>query len=149
MKKTQKIQDVKKPSREDIVVLKNQLARALADYDNLRKRIERERGDFEKLANLRLVIKLLPVMDALRQAQEHLHDPGLAITISGFEETLKAEGIEEIKAKKGDDFDSSLHEAVDVIEDGKDSGKIVNVALTGWKMDSGPVVRHAKFIVSK
>ena len=43
--------------------LKAQLVRALADYDNLRKRVEREKEEFEKLANLKLVIRLLPVLD--------------------------------------------------------------------------------------
>ena len=95
--------------------LKDQLARALADYDNLRKRVDREREDFEKVANVKLTIRLLPVLDILREAQKHLGDPGIAITITQFEDALKGEGIEEIKVTAGDEFNPQLHEAVEVV----------------------------------
>ena len=61
-----------KVKTEETDVLKNQLARALADYDNLRKRIEREKEDLEKLAGLKLILRILPILDNLRAAQNHL-----------------------------------------------------------------------------
>lgn len=124
--------------------LKNQLARALADYDNLRKRVEREREDFEKVANLKLAIRLLPVLDVLRQAQKHLNDPGIALTVSEFENALKEEGIEEIKVAAGDEFNPQLHEAVEVVKDGKGKGKVKEAVLSGWRFSQGPVIRHVR-----
>jgi molecular chaperone GrpE len=124
--------------------LKNQLARALADYDNLRKRIEREKEDLEKLASLKLILRLLPLLDNLRAAQNHLKDAGLAITIGELENLLKDEGIEEIKPNKGDNFDHNLHEVTEVVENCKEENKIEEVVLSGWKFKEGIVIRHAK-----
>jgi len=129
--------------------LKNQLARALADYDNLVKRVEREKYEFEKKANLKLAIRLLPVLDILKQAQKHLEDPGIAITIAQFEDALKSEDIEEIKVALGDNFDPQLHEAVEVVEEGKGKGRIKEIVMSGWKFDGGSVIRHARVKVSK
>lgn len=133
--------------------LKGQLARALADYDNLRKRVEREREEFGKLANLRLVARFLPVFDMLEGAQKHLADSGLAITIERFVKVLKDEGFEKIEVAPGDEFDEEFHEAVEVVDKKskgkKGEGKISEVILTGWKLIDGPIIRPAKVKVFK
>ncbi len=129
--------------------LKNQLVRALADYDNLRKRIEREKEDLEKLAGLKFILRFLPILDNLRVAQNHLKDAGLAITISEFENIIKDEGIEEIRPNKGDEFDHNLHEVTEVVENCKEENKIEEVVLCGWKFKEGVVIRHAKVKVGK
>ncbi|MCL4382880.1 nucleotide exchange factor GrpE [Patescibacteria group bacterium] len=128
--------------------LKNQLARALADYDNFRKRVERERELNEKLANLKFILKLLPVLDMLKDAQRHLKDKGIELTIKTFGETLDAEGIEEIVTEAGDEFDPSMHEVTEVIP-GTDENKISEVMLSGYRYKEGPVIRHAKVKVIK
>lgn len=122
--------------------LKNQLARALADYDNLKKRTEIERGQFIKIANLGLVARLLPVLDMLDSAQVHLKDSGLAIAIKEFQATLSETGVEEIETKTGDKFDEKIHEAVET-GPGK-TGQIVEVVQKGYRMKDGPVVRHVR-----
>ena len=132
----------------EVLILKNQLARALADYQNLVKRVEKEKEQFEKFSNLRLVLKLLPVLDILRQAQVHTKDPGIAITIKEFEEALKTEGIEEVNVKEGDKFDPEAHEVVEVVP-GKDNNNISEVVLSGWRFTDGPVIRHAKVKVTQ
>lgn len=144
MKKAIKI----KKAGEETLVLRNQLARAMADYQNLVKRVEGEKAQFEKFSNLRLILKLLPVLDILRQAQVHIKDPGIAITIKGFEEALKGEGIEELEVNEGVAFDPDLHEVVEVVS-GKDNNMISEVVLSGWKFTGGPVIRHAKVKVTK
>jgi len=142
-----------KKSDGEVELLKNQLARVLADYDNLTKRVEREREEFGKLANARLIIKLLSVYDMLEGAQSHLKDSGLAITIEEFVKVLEDEEFEKIKTNVGDKFDEEIHEAVEVIvppADGKDkAGTIAEVILTGWKVKEGPVVRPVKVKVYK
>jgi molecular chaperone GrpE len=131
------------------VSLKNQLVRALADYDNLRKRIEREKEDLENLASLKLILRILPILDNLRAAQNHLKDAGLSITIGEFENLLKDEGIEEIKANKGDLFDHNLHEVTEVVENCQEENRIEEVVLSGWRFKDGIVIRHAKVKVGK
>ncbi|MBI4157764.1 nucleotide exchange factor GrpE, partial [Candidatus Woesebacteria bacterium] len=125
------------------IQLRGQLARALADYQNLAKRVESEKAEFEKISNLRLVVKLLPVLDILKQAQIHLKDQGVAITIKEFEDALKQEGIEELKVSPGDEFDPDAHEVVEVVP-GKDNNMISELVLSGWKFVNGPVIRHAR-----
>lgn len=143
----------KKISDRSYKELKNQLVRALADYDNLRKRVEREREEFGKLANLTLVARLLPVYDMLEGAQKHLADSGLAITIEEFKKVLKDEGIERIRVKIGDKFDEEVHEAVEVEDppaggSGKE-GKITKLILSGWRVVDGPIIRPVKVKVGK
>jgi len=66
---------------KELESVKTMLARALADYDNLNKRVDRERQDLIKIASVGVIIKLLPVIDNLESAQVHLKDQGLAISI--------------------------------------------------------------------
>ena len=137
-------------SKEEISVeqLKNQLARMLADYDNLRKRVDSERETWIAFSSERIIIKILPILDALEAAQEHLKDQGLAIVISEYRKVLQEEGIEEIKPKAGDGFNNNYHEAVESVSTKgsgvKDRGKIAELVLTGWRYNNGRVIRHAK-----
>ena len=126
--------------------LEQQLARALADYDNLRKRFLKESEEYEKKANLRLIAKLLPIYDMLENAYKHVNDSGIAITLEEFKRTLSEEGIEQIKLDKDFQFDEQLHEAVEVVEnnDSNKAGKIANILLSGWRLTNGQVVRPAK-----
>lgn len=137
-----------KKENEEIEQLKNQLARALADYDNLRKRIERERLDIEKVVSLGLIIKMLSVLDTLESAQKHLQDQGLAITINEFKKVLDEEGLEEIRPEKGEKFDHNVHEAIESVQasgpEGGKKGEVTELVLPGWKFTDGYVVRVAK-----
>lgn len=133
---------MKKIKKAETDELKNQLARALADYDNLNKRVEREKQDLETLCSFKIILKLLPILDNLRASLVHLKDPGLAIALKDFEEVLKSEGIEEIKVEKGTAFNHNLYEAVEMVPG--EEGKVVEQILSGWKYVGGPVIRHAK-----
>lgn len=134
---------VKDKNKKQIEELKDQLARALADYDNLRKRTEAEREIWVKFAAQNIVAKLLPVLDTLESAQNHLKDQGLAIAISQFKDVLREEGVEEVSPEKGDEFNPEIHEAVESI-DGGERGRIAEKVLSGWKFKDGPVIRVAK-----
>ena len=137
-----------KTNKKELEKVKNQLMRALADYDNLRKRIEREREEFEKIASVKFAAKMLTVFDMIEEAQKHLKDSGIALTLEEFKKILEEEGIEKIQMGQGDKFDEEICEAVEVVKNGKD-GKIVEVVLTGWKFSDGPVIRPIKVKVSK
>ena len=128
--------------------LKGQLARALADYDNLVKRIDRERNEVKKLISLSLILKLLTVLDGLKTAQEHLKDQGLAISIVEFQKVLSEEGLTEINPEVGSEFDENTMEAIEVV-DGESNNMISRIALVGYKFNDGTIVRHAKVVVTK
>lgn len=129
--------------------LRNQLARALADYDNLRKRVEKEKQESEKRAGKRLFENILPAIDMFFDCQKHLGDSGLSIALDTLVSSLKDFGIEKIDAKKGEIFDEEFHEAVESVrlKDKKDKEIIENV-LTGWKFEDNSVIRYAKVKVN-
>jgi molecular chaperone GrpE len=135
--------DKGKEKSSEADILRNQLVRALADYDNLRKRVEREKEEVGRVVSLGLILRLLAVLDILESAQNHLKDQGLAIAITEFKKVLAEEGLEEIRPKPGDKFDPNVHEAIESV-DGKDMGKIAELILPGWKFRDGKVVRVAK-----
>ena len=129
-------------------VLKDQLARALADYDNLRKRVEIEKDFWLKFSAERVIIKLLPILDSLESALGHLKDRGLAIGIGEFKKVFYEEGLEEISPQKGDLFDPNVHEVLELVGNGK-KGQVAETVLSGWRFKNGPVVRVAKVKVFK
>ena len=133
---------------QELESVRGMLARALADYDNLSKRTERERQDLGKIASLSIVVKLLPVLDGLESAQEHLKDQGLAITLGEFKKILSEEGLNEIRPKVGEEFNENEMEAIEVVAGASDN-KVTEVVLTGWKFNDGTVIRHAKVKVSR
>lgn len=142
---------MKKTKKEslEINILKSQLARALADYDNLRKRTDEEKNTWIKFATQKFIQNLFPILDTFEAAQNHLKDSGLAIAIMQFKDAIKSEGLEEIMPKLGEKFDENLHEVVEVVENEKKDGLIAEVVLPGWKFMDGNVIRHARVKVYK
>lgn len=144
-KKTKEVKKEKKLS--EVEELKNQVARALADYDNLRKRVEAEKESWETIAASKVALKLLPIFDMLGDAQKHLQDSGLEIVLREFRETLLGLGVEEIKVKPGDEFDPLLEEVVETVKGGK-ANTISEVVQSGWKIKNEAfIIRPAKVIV--
>ncbi|MBU1104680.1 MAG: nucleotide exchange factor GrpE [Patescibacteria group bacterium] len=119
--------------------------RALADYKNLEKRVTEEKTEFAKYALSNFLRELLPILDNLEKAQEHLKDEGLQLVITNFKELLKQEGVETIEAE-GDNFDPRHHEAVELAKG--EENKILKVLETGYKLRSR-ILRPAKVIVGK
>lgn len=126
--------------------LENQLKRALADYQNLERRVEEERKLLSTLSSAILIEKFLPVLDNLENAQAHLNDQGLEIVIKQFKDVLTSEGVEEIQAE-GQQFDPKLHEATEV-QEGQNDNMIVKVTRKGYKLND-KVIRPAQVTVER
>ena len=139
---------------EELETVKGMLVRALADYDNLSKRVDRERRDLGKIVSIGVIIKLLPVLDNLESAQVHLQDQGLAISIVEFKKVLNEEGLIEIRPKVGDEFNEQTMEAIEVVKGGSNN-RVSEVVLAGWRdggssmQSDGTIVRHVKVKVTK
>lgn len=96
-----------------------QLAQIRADYENLRKRIERERREYEEHANSTLVARLLPVLDNFERALAVLPGgetdaafrQGVQLIYKHLRDELRREGLQTIEAA-GRPFDPSVHDAV-------------------------------------
>ncbi|MBI2590911.1 MAG: nucleotide exchange factor GrpE [Candidatus Blackburnbacteria bacterium] len=124
------------------------LARVLADYQNLVKRVDRERIEIYTRASKNIIEELIPVLDLLGRAQSQLQDPGLEMAIGQFRQVLGRHGVEAIETKEGMQFDANLHEAVETVEGGE-TGAIAQIAQAGYKWKDGMVLRPVKVTVYK
>lgn len=138
---------------QEIIILKqlaeenkNKYLRALADYQNLEKRISEERFELMKMANKNLLVKILPFLDNLEKAEVFIKDQGLKISKEHFLQILKETGLEEINILNKD-FDPVLAEAIDIVP-GKEENKIVEVLRKGYKFED-KIIRVAQVKVSK
>ena len=125
--------------------LENQLKRALADYQNLEKRIAEEKSIWLKVANKNLLLKLLPGLDSLILADQHTQDEGVKISIKHFLDILEFEGVKKIETV-GRDFDPNLMEAIGTTQG--DEGKVIEEARSGYMLFD-TILRPAQVIVGK
>jgi len=120
--------------------LENDLRRALADYANLEKRVNREKAAFAKFANAVLIEKVLAALDGLERAEKHLQDKGLTLALGQLKTALLSEGVEEIEVK-GKEFNVNEMDCVEVIEGKKN--RVAEIVNKGYKLN-GRVLRPAK-----
>ena len=93
--------------------------RAQADFINYKRRMEQERGEFNKFANAALILSLLPVLDDLERAFDSIPPrlaklewvDGIRLIERKLRSSLEAQGLTQIKAL-GEPFDPRIHEAV-------------------------------------
>jgi molecular chaperone GrpE len=125
--------------------LENQLKRALADYQNLEKRIAEEKNIWIKVANKNLLLKLLPGLDSLILADRHTQDEGVKLSIKHFLNILENEGVKKIETV-GKDFDPNLMEAVGTVQG--EENKVIEEARSGYMLFD-LVLRPAQVIVGR
>ncbi|MBL0077101.1 MAG: nucleotide exchange factor GrpE [Rhodocyclaceae bacterium] len=125
---------------------KNKLLRALADYHNLEKRVADERQEFGRRAVQNFILRILPFLDNLEQAEVFVKDKGLEIVKASFLELLEKEGLKRIDVLNKD-YDMHVAEAVDLVEGEKDN-VMVEVVRNGYEFN-GQIVRPAQVKVSK
>lgn len=150
---------------EDIETLKQALAearakaeanlagwqRAQADFINYKRRSEQEREEVTKLANIILVLNLLPILDDLERAlaslPPHLSKlswvDGIKLIENKLWATLEAQGLSPIKAL-GEPFDPQLHEAVR--QDKGKEGIVIEEVQKGYRIDNR-VIRPTMVVV--
>jgi molecular chaperone GrpE len=114
--------------------------RKLAEFDNFRKRVEREREENRLAGVEEMVRELLPVLDNFDRALQHAEDDsgaflqGIEMIAKQLWDTLERRGVAEVNPV-GQPFDPELHEAVQRIEDGKHPpGTVAWVMLKGYTL---------------
>lgn len=127
------------------IELTNQLKRALADYQNLKKRVETDRSEFVKYAASTLILNLLTVLDDLERSASHLQDQGLSLTIDKFKAVLQAEGLTETPVLNIP-FNPETAECAELIDGPKDI--VVEIINKGYQL-GGQVLRPARVKVGK
>ena len=123
------------------------LLRTAAEFDNYKKRTEREKSGVAEYARASIIKQLLPILDNIdRAAGADKESPdyikGIELIVKQFEGLSEKLGIEEI-AKQGDAFDPNLHEAVMHIEDEALGENVIAEVLQKGYKTGDTIIRHA------
>ncbi len=127
--------------------------RAAADYQNLKRRGEKEREEYGRLATAALVINVLPLLDDLERALQSVDVrlagltwvDGIRLIYRKFQAVMEVVGLTEIKTE-GETFDPNVHEAV-MYGEGEE-GKVVAEVQKGYRLGDR-VIRPAMVVVGK
>lgn len=120
----------------------NQL-RSFADYQNLVKRVEKEKQDWVRFASEGLLLRLLDLADNLDRATIFVQDKGLQMVYMQLQQLLKEYGVKEIDVL-GKEFDPNLMECMDKAKG--EPNKVLEVKLKGYLLHDR-ILRPAKVIV--
>lgn len=135
-------EDVKKEPEEDE---SSRYMRLMADFQNYKKRVEKEKSDIYSYANEKLATELLVVLDNFERALEHDGEDksfkeGMEMIFKQLFDVLEKAGLKEIPAL-GEDFDPNFHNAVMSEDtDEYESGKVSGVMQKGYSLN-GKVIR--------
>ncbi|MDR0405364.1 MAG: nucleotide exchange factor GrpE [Clostridiales bacterium] len=123
--------------------LNDRYLRLMAEYDNFKKRTQKEKSDIYVSAAADVIEAMLPVVDTVRRAVDlDGGNEGLRLISKQLEDALKAVGVEELGAV-GEQFDPELHNAVMHIEDASvDGNTVVEEFAKGYRYQ-GRVIRHS------
>ena len=132
--------------------------RSVAEFDNYRKRVTREKEELARYTSEKVVAALLPALDnlerAINAAQQHGSEDsalleGITQVYNQFRRSLTEFGLQEVVANAGHPFDPNLHEAVSHVESGEQpEGHVVEQLQRGYKL-AERLLRPARVVVSK
>ena len=141
--------------KEENSKLKDQLLRTIAEFDNFRKRTNKEKAELILNGGKKTVTDILPVLDDFERALEDKSDDpvaikeGMQMIFNKFVKTLEGMGVKKIETNEAD-FNTDYHEAIAMVpgvgEDKK--GKVIDCVQTGYTMND-QVIRHAKVAVGQ
>ena len=146
VKKSKKDSEIEK-LKEELEKSKEQLLRTAAEFDNYKKRTDRERAGIAEYAKCEVIKKLIPILDNIDRAEAAGNTgddyiKGIEMIVKQFSALGETLGIEEI-GSEGESFDPTLHEAVMHVEDeALGENIIVQVLQKGYKL-GGTVIRAA------
>jgi len=145
----------KHPLQDSVAELNNKYLRLYAEFENYKKRTQREKEDLIKFSNEDILYHLLPVMDNLEMALKHSADDisgalvkGVEITLREFRRVTEKFGLVPIPAT-GRPFDPSVHHAMSQVENADVEDKTVVEEFRKGYMFNGKVLRPSMVSVSK
>lgn len=138
--------------KQDYEELEDRYKRILAEFENFKKRSQKEREVLYNSILSDVIESILPIIDNLENAvktvtKDESYKQGVELVLRQFKDVLKSKGIEEIKTV-GETFDPELHEAVSSIQDEKLGEKeIAEEYRKGYKIGN-KVIRHSMVVVA-
>lgn len=137
--------------------LNDRFLRLYSEFDNYKKRVNKEKLDLISTASEKVFVNLLPVIDDFERAiaaNEKLEDveaikEGFVLIYNKMIQLLKRFDVEEIPAK-GEEFNTDFHEAVTHFPTDKEDekGKVIDVTEKGYKIKD-KVIRYSKVVVGQ
>ena len=129
--------------------------RLYSEFDNYRRRTQREKLDLIKNASEQIIVGLLPVLDDMERALqysaqtegEEAEKEGMSLIYNTLKTFLTQQGLEAIQAI-GEPFDVDLHEAVTTVpaEKEEDKGRVLDEIQKGYKLNE-KVIRFSKVVI--
>jgi molecular chaperone GrpE len=144
-------------AEEKIAELNNALLYKAAEFENYRKRTIKEKAELILNGGEKTIIALLPVLDDLERAMQHINTAtevstlreGVELSINKLNKTLADQGLSKIDTKEAE-FTTDLHEAIAFIPAPTDElkGKVIDCTQAGYKLND-KVIRYAKVAVGQ
>ena len=144
-------------AQKKIEELNDKYLRQIAEFDNYRKRVMKEKADMIKYSGEKVITTLLPILDDMERAIQNMEKTedvasvkeGVQLIIEKFMKLLKQEGLSRIETG-GKDFDTDFHEAIAMVPGQPEEmkGKIIDCVTPGYMLND-KVIRHAKVAVAQ
>ena len=132
--------------------------RLYSEFENFRKRTQKEKLDLYKTAGEDVISALLPILDDFERAQKAMEESddvkgvkdGVKLIHDKMINILKQKGLEPVKSSVGKKFDVEQHEAITQIPapSKKQVGKIIDEVERGYELN-GKIIRYTKVVVGK
>lgn len=151
------LRDEIQQKKKDYSDLSDKHIRLVADFENYKKRMMKERADIMAYANEDLIKEMLGIADNLERAIKHSESAedgrsladGVKLVYRQFLNTLEKFGVKLIEVGKGEKFDPRYHQAVEhVVSDEITPGLIVSQLLTGYTLKN-KLLRPSIVVVSR
>lgn len=144
--------------QEQLAHEKDKFLRLFAEFENYKKRTSKERIELFKTASQDVMVALLPILDDFERALTHIEDDkeaeelrkGVLLIYQKLLTALEQKGLAKVEVKKGDTFDSEIHEAVTQIPAPSDDlkGKVIDVVEKGYKLGE-KIIRFPKVVIGQ
>ncbi len=151
-------QTVEEKLQAEVQQEKDKFLRLFAEFENYKKRTNRERLELFSTASESVMKTLLPVLDDFERALAHIEDDkeaeelrkGVLLIYQKLVKTLEQKGLNTIKVEKGEAFNADNHEAITQIPAPTDDlkGKIIDVVEKGYILGE-KVIRFPKVVIGQ
>ncbi|MFZ1812553.1 MAG: nucleotide exchange factor GrpE [Candidatus Saccharimonadales bacterium] len=147
----------KDEQQQQIGELTQDLQRVRADFENYRKRVDAEKVSARQAGEASAVLKLLPVVDTIERATQHIPADiaehqwvrGVSGLVKQLDTVLAGLDLVRIPAAPGDAFNPELHDAVQFDEDAEGEHEVIAAELQPGYTYKGIPIRHAMVKVTK
>jgi molecular chaperone GrpE len=143
-------------ANEKIAELEDKYLRQVAEFDNYRRRVMKEKAELILNGGEKVLTEILPIVDDLERAEQQMEQmtdvdavkQGVELIIDKFIKFLRSQGVQEIDTKDKD-FDVNYHEAITMVPSQSDDqkGKVIDCVTKGYTLND-KVIRYAKVVVA-